>query len=720
MTTLEEKAIGSRQAFASYVAEVLATTLAAGTPMANGSPLHPHGFRLRNLFGDEPVRPLDPRTTALPLHLAHLEALLTVTSPLDGGLSLHEGVAVTGGSGAAVGDHVEWDHRADVSPDFVFSYPVAEPGCDHVSGDERPPYPVALLTALLDSVELCDAEGREVFPDALRTPDGVFPIAVAHPRVPPPLGHRSDGKKGTGERQPLHSVAATEATIVTLARHWGLLAPQLTFRHRGERPCTVDGFRLRDLKDWVIPADGHPAEVYEYLARVCNVSCEFCYLYGNPQTLAVARGQKVIKDTELETRLRYYDPKGRSGLFHAQWEINEFLVDPKVHQLLPALRERTDDALYFITNGSPLNGRVLDLLEGVQPAHLIVSINSLDEDLRGSVMNERSKQTGTALTALRELAARKIPYGISLAAFPDFPIEDLRQTIKIVDGLGAGFVRVNLPGHTRNLPYQGSFDTDELWTSVMRAIRKIRTEVSVPVFSIPSALEENHHTDDPLAARVVGTVPNSPAARAGLRSGDVIRGINGFPVRTRADVVPLLMLLKGKAGLLVEREGEELRLDMAEQDCAYPYAGHVLCKYLFPWGVVVAPCLSASAAAQIRSEIDQVSAGRTWMLTSALMRPAAEALFRRFDPELLDQVEFVESTNEFLGGNIRVMDMSTIGDICQAIEARAVTEGLPDLILMAETGFNRHGRDLQGRHWRDIERHLGRPVRLIRASRFTF
>lgn len=699
-------------AFREYVARVLSVTLGSCELSVAGGRPRVAGFRLRGLDGpDAPVQEISRRPAPASLRLAHLEALLALTSPLAGAVAVHEGAAVVDGR------TVTWDHRDDVCPDFTFSYPFAGAPADaDLAG-----YLTGVLAAVLDCVNLVDADGADVFPDTVELAGERVPFRVPAPGEPPPLGFRSDGRSGTGERQPLHSVAATEPTIVCLARHWALLAPSLTVHHRSQVPREVDGFRLRRLRDWVIAADGHPAEVYEYLARVCNVACDFCYLYGNPQTLAVARGAKVIKDTELETRLRYYDPERRRSLFHAQWEINEFLVDPKVHQLLPALRERTSEPFYFITNGSPLKSRILDLLEAVQPVHLIVSINSLDTEIRGSVMNERSGQTSTAVTALRELAARRIPFGISLAAFPDFPISDLVRTIKIVDEIGAGFVRVNLPGFTRELPYQGKFDTEALWVDVMRAIRDLRAEVNVPVFTIPSALEENHHSGDPLAARVIGTVPQSPAARAGLRSGDVIRRIGAFDVRTRADVVPLLLLARDTSRIVVERDGRALTLDLTDvRDGAYPYSGPVLCKYLFPLGVVVAPCLSSSAVEQVALELESAGAASAWISTSTLMRPAAEALVARFRPELVERIDYVVPDNEFLGGNIRVQDMATIGDITRAVERKAAVESLPDLLLIPESGFNRHGRDLQGRHWQDVERHLGRPVRLIGTSRFSY
>jgi len=698
-----------RAAFRAYAALVLAEVTGDSAALRRRHrDAHVRGFTLRSLHqddrGDAGIEPV----AAAPADPLALTALLALTTPHSGYLPIWAGTSRHRPTGAVV----SWNHQGDRSPDFAFKYPIGE--MPQVTAASR----ATLLAIIADCIDLRDGDGAIVDVDEI---DGE-PVPHYEPWRALDLGIRSDGRDGTGELHPLHSVAATEPTILCLARHWRLVTQEWDFAAPGGaamRP--VDAFRLRHLPDWVVPADGHPAEVYEYLARVCNVACDFCYLYGNPSTLAVARGQKVIKDTELETRLKYYDPATSRSLFHAQWEINEFLVDPKIHSVLPALRKRSPEPFYFITNGSPLKGKVLDLLSAIKPVHLIVSINSLDEALRGSVMHERAGQTTTAVGALHELARRQIPFGISIAAFPEFPLADIQRTIRIVDGIGAGFVRVNQPGFTRELPYAGSFDTEKRWADVIAAIREIRGQVGLPVFTIPSAHEENHFNADALAARVIGAVPGSPAHRVGLSCGDVIETINGMRVRTRSDVIPLLLLARNSVRMVITRGGQPAELSLGgHDDHVFPYDGDILCKYLFPWGVVVAPCLSASSAAQVERHIAEVGARSALLLTSPVMRPAAEQLLARFAPLAADVVRYAEPANDFLGGNIRVLDMATIGDFAREIDRDIAGNGPPDLILVAESAFNRHGRDLRGRHWRDLERTFDLPVRLLSVSRFAF
>ncbi len=54
-------------------------------------------------------------------------------------------------------------------------------------------------------------------------------------------------------------------------------------------------------------------------------------------------------------------------------------------------------------------------------------------------------------------------------------------------------------------------------------------------------------------AEVVRVVPNSPAARAGIRLGDVILSLNNVPVRRAADVTSVLRRMK---------PGDRLQIDI--------------------------------------------------------------------------------------------------------------------------------------------------------------
>ncbi|KAB1978642.1 radical SAM protein [Streptomyces triticiradicis] len=712
----------AREAFHRYIGSILGLALCGVTLQDHrGEALHPTAYRLRcrdshsaSDYGLGESVPLS-RLQQVPEDLVgeSLTALLDLTIPENAKVPLFSAdwVMADGSTGGT------WDHTPDLSGDFTFSYPL--PPAEEQAGSHI--YLVSLLKIVLDEVDLL-ANDEVVNPAAVMTESGFFPLTVRPLAQPHPLAERTENAKAAIRRQPLFSVSQTEPTIPILARHWSLLASLLRFSKKGE-DTEPEGFRLRRTADWVVPSHGHPSEVYEHLARVCNVACSFCYLFGNPDTLAIARAKKSIARDELDTRMTYYRPQERRALFSAQWELNEFLVDPRLPEVMRDLRETTDRPFFFTTNGNPLTPRIVEQLAEVKPVHFVVSTNTVDEPLRQEVMKERPNRTWTALHCLQELRRHEIPFGVSLVATPDFPLADLTRTIETVSELDPNFIRVNEPGFTRDHPSPMDFDTDVLWGSVIEWTQSMREKTHVPIIAIPSAYEENFFYDDPLAARVIGTIPGSPAAVCGLRPGDVVVGVGYLRPSTRSEVVSALMLVKGKVKLRIRRAGQSLELTLdTELMPKYPYTGPYIGKYIVPHGVVTAPSISSGDARGIAQQIEEVGARHSWLVTSSLMLPAARAFIERSVAEHADGIDFVVATNDYLGGNIRVMDMCTVGDIHGALVRHQEKTGrTPELILVPATGFNAHGRDLVGRHWGDLERAWNIPVRLLgHTTQFVF
>jgi hypothetical protein len=676
--------------------------------LKEGRPLRIVALRPRSLapFFDFPIA--EAKEAVHDIVTAHLEALLKITVPessigplFDAQWQVELGDLSTDGS---------WIVPARTDPDFVFSYPLPHAQ----SPSNLAEYGAETLAILLDVVDLL-ADGRPVVPDQIVLRETGAMVDLPAPSQLLELGPRSEGSEGTGSRQPLHSVASTAPYFPAIARHWALLASLLRLANKpGQR---IEGFQLRRTADWVVPSSGHPSEVYQYLARVCNVACKFCYLYGNPAGLAVARGSKVISGGELNTRLRHYDPVRGRALFPSQWEINEFLVDPKLPDVLRELRRRSPQAFFFITNGNPLSPRVIDLLAEVKPVHLIISTNTFDAPLRSATMRESESQTRTALDCLQRLVDVRIPFGVSLVALPDFPPAQLADTILRLNELRPAFIRVNLPGFTRDHPFPLTFDIDRVWTEAVTMIQNLRASVQTPLLTIPSAFEENFLRSDPHEVRVLGVLPGSPAARCGLSPGDVVTRLGSSSIESRAQLQALLLLTRNPVVMQIDRDGARIvcRLD-PDTTADSPYLRPVFGKYLFPHGLVVAPSISLLDVDAVRTAMEDGRVRQAWVVTSPIMLPAARTLFHRHAPELLERLHFVVTRSEFLGGNIQVLDMCTIGDISRAVSRELGTRRAPDMIFLPSTGFNELGRDLAGRHWGDLERWFGIRVCLLHVT----
>ncbi len=656
----------SMTAFEYFAVQVISTLLGTTTLLADDRPVAVTSVRMH----DGEVRECVPVASA-DLIDAHIVALLELTVPRSSEGELHRVLRPQ----ANTREHA-WQLPESTPDDYDFIFSLPPP----LATGGRGSYAASVLAVYTELFELLDGSGRPVDPTHIGDAGAITPIPRRPPWELPELGLREEDQSGS---QPLHSVVRSAPPIVALARHWSLIAPFV----QAEPESTIDRMALRRPSDWLVPSDGHPAEVYQHLSRVCNVSCQFCYLFGNPTSLGVGRGRRVISSDELATRLKYFAPDAGTALFRAEWEINEELIDPKIFTVLPALRARTDRPFEFMTNGSPLNERVLTLLDEVAPVHLVVSVNSLDASIRHEVMRESQRNTRTALASLAALAEHRIPFGVSFVATQTVPLDLLAESILGVDRIGPAFIRINMPGYTRDAPGRPEGDLESHWVASVELISRLRHLVDTPLLTIPSAFEQNIVHDEPLLARVLGTVAGSPGRTAGIKPGDVVRQVGHHLIRDRAHLMTVLLLTRGTVPVLLERGGAtvEVVLDTAATP-TYPWPGQFIGKYMFPAGIAIAPCLSVRDVSNVVAIAEELNGREVWVATSRLMAPAAARALAETASPHADAVRLVQVRNRYLGGNIQVLDMATVGDIVMAVQPRLETSPRPALYSSLRPG----------------------------------
>jgi hypothetical protein len=694
-------------AFMRYAAQVLAGVL--GYMQIGWDGGDPVSIGMRSLDNSQSRFPIDAAVKSDDLVRRHMRSWLRIGIPLIAGRELGREhlQGLFDHSDEPSLEQVEDDH------DFRFCYPIP-PG--HQPKDLSD-YCLKILRCLLDVVDVLDSRGKAIHPISLRLGQSDAPIPAPDPLRHIDLGPRVEFKSGQTMLQPLSSIAATEPAIVVLAEHLALIIRMSDIPDLRK----ADGLCLRRASDWIVPSSGHPSIIYEYLARVCNVSCKFCYLYGNPTGLATARGIKVIDQLELDTRIRYYNPINKTSLLQSQWELNEFLVDPKLESTLRRIRNISSDPCYFITNGNPLTEKKIEFLSSIKPVHVIVSINNLDIPLRSSIMREGLAQSRTSIGSLRLLSKYEIPFGVSLVALPDFSFSSLERTLQMVDQECPAFIRLNLPGFTREHPYRVDFDTNAYWKATVQWAMEQRRKLRSPMFTIPSAFEENHFHEDPNSPRIIGTVPNSPAERAGLKAGDVIVGIGDLRIKYRSELLAVLMLVRKIARLTVIRNESQITVDLVTGNGSYPFVGHVISKYIFPHGIVASGSISPEDIRYMSKLIRENNINESWVATSEIMRPAVRDIIQKIAPDVSNKVRCIIPDNKFLGGNIRIMDMATVSDIAESMSCEFDKLPRPSGIFLPSTGFNKHGRDIAGRPVQDLEKWLGVPIFLLnKTQRFPF
>ena len=183
------------------------------------------------------------------------------------------------------------------------------------------------------------------------------------------------------------------------------------------------------------------------------------------------------------------------------------------------------------------------------------------------------------------------------------------------------------------------------------------------------------------------------------------------------------MLVRTPQSIKFERNGKRMSATLdPSAPTRYPYVGSIMAKYLMPHGVVVPSSLSAQDFDTIGQELLERDARSAWVICSRIMRPAVEDLLRkRLPEECLERLRLVVPSNDFLGGNIRIMDMCTVSDFHSALLKEVSSAPAPDVIFLPSMPFNPMGRDIAGRHYSELSRALDIPVVLLSStSRFPF
>ena len=531
------------------------------------------------------------------------------------------------------------------------------------------------------------------------------------------IGH----SEAASPSQSLGSVALYEPRIELIKRQLESLLSVVELEADGA-VARVKGFRLKNPSDWLVSSSGDPSEILEYAASRCNCDCIMCYNKGNPPSLALKSNKRRTIDEfkEIETRLNYFSPSEGVSLFPSLGTSWEVTAHPHFMEILRSLREKTLKPLRITTNGKSLTTKMVDELADLKPLYLYLSLNSSSRQRRQRLMRDDKPQI--AISAPKLLRDKGIPYAVVIVPWPVDSIgemcDDLHKTIIYADDCGAHLVEVNLPGYSRWFSPQEMFNLDEVWKACVSTVRGLREETGCPIVAMPTMYEENLYEEHKNLPRIIGLVQNSPAARSGLRKGDIITAINNIPVRTRPQARDMLsMLQKGEykqADLTVDREHQKLTVKINLGDLSYPFTKafdkHVGITFM---GTGLRP----SYIERLKEMIDEHRAKDVLFLSSALVRPTFEQCLR--ESRLLDsadlKINIEVPQNSYFGGNIFMGDLLVVQDFIDCIKEHLLRAHEPDLIVIPSSPFalGNWKRDLTGRVYLDIEREVGIPVRLL-------
>jgi wyosine [tRNA(Phe)-imidazoG37] synthetase (radical SAM superfamily) len=533
------------------------------------------------------------------------------------------------------------------------------------------------------------------------------------------------GGKAKSESQPATSFQSIrnaelyEPRISHIKKILESLLSVITLESNGN-PVKVDGFRLKDLSHWLVPSAGDPAEVFDHLATRCDCDCSFCYLKGNPPSLALDQPYRKSEEEweEARTRVKFFSPAGKRALFPALGSSYEILSHPRALDLLRDLRKKTDRPFRLSTNGNRLTPDFIEELAELKPLYLYLSLNSSSPVRRKQIMGPANPET--AIRSLPFLRERGIPFAIIIVPWP-FPSKeemhsDLRETVAYADGHDAHLVEVSLPGYSRYFSSEPLFDREDVWSSVVSEIRGLRQKVRCPLLIKPSLYEENLHEGKFNRPAVVGVIKNSPAALCGIQIGDLILSVGGLKVSSRPQARDLLHLhhqnRTPSLSLSLQRGGELLELNLLPGQHGYPYCPetdhHLGITFM---GAGFRPSLLED----LKALITEQEARDVLLLSSPLVKPVFLQLLRESSLFGGIQIQVEVPENRYFGGNICMGDLLVVRDFIQAIKEYLRKNPSPELIIIPSSPFSlgQWGRDLEGRVFTEIERSVGLPVALL-------
>jgi len=519
----------------------------------------------------------------------------------------------------------------------------------------------------------------------------------------------------------LGSVALYEPRIELIKRQLESLLSVIELEADGV-VTPVDGFRLKNPSDWLVSSSGDPSEILEYAASRCNCDCIMCYNKGNPPSLALKSSQRRATDelSEIKTRLNYFSSAEGVSLFPSLGTSWEITAHPYFMEILRSLREKTSKPLRITTSGKNLTPKMVDELANFKPLYLYLSLNSSSPQRRQRLMRDNKPQV--AISAPKLLRDKEIPYAVVIVPWLVDSIgemcDDLGKTITYADDCGAHLVEVNLPGYSKWFSSQELFNLEEVWKACVSTIRGLRQETGCPIVAMPTMYEENLYEERKNLPRIIGLVRNSPAARSGIRKGDIITAINNIPVKTRPQARDMLSTLqKGEhkqADLTVDREGKRVDIKTKLDDFSYPFT-KAFDNHL---GIIfLGTGLRLSYIERLKEIIDEHKAKQVLFLSSTLVRPTFEQCLR--ESRLLDsadlKINIEVPQNNYFGGNIFMGDLLVVQDFIDCIKQYLLSHSEPDLIVIPSSPFalGDWKRDLTGRVYLDIEREVGIPVRLL-------
>lgn len=428
------------------------------------------------------------------------------------------------------------------------------------------------------------------------------------------------------------------------------------------------------------------------ITSTCNMQCVFCSHRQNPPEVEVYRIAPRSLG-EIKRTLSFMDRSKPVVIGESASRIleGEPFSHPKIKEILRLVRRALPDTTVKITtNGTLLDEETVNLLYQLGNMVVCLSLNSTGNVARALLMGDTDGGAAQSPILLKNYG---IPFHGSVVAMPHIVgWANLEETLKYLNSCGAETVRVMLPGYSDLASPALRFEP-ALWNELNKFLDRLRRELNIPLTCEPPAIED-------LKARVAGVISSSPAAKAGIRRGDVVETVNGLNAATRVEAFNLV-LKAASPEVTVKRNNETIKFKIDKRSGERS-------------GLVMDHDLDPGLIRNMAEAVQRRGVSRALVMTSELAGPVISMGLQKFWANRAE-VEVVVVKNKFFGGSIKAAGLLTVGDFMAAAGEYFASnrDNYPQLALLPGLAFDFRGRDLTGRFYTELEDEYGAPFEVL-------